>query len=239
MATPLDMQPVVDTQVDSPKSNILAQVSDACKKLGIAVTTAAALHCSPAFAQSAVSPVDYAIATATKGSGVLTIDGKNMSFIEFLTKYPEQKERSTILGKMDEKTEDAFRDWEVSMEDNNINKKNLALNQKILEDKTVDVVLNQVTGSVDGKKEALNQHEALKILINTLSDEQGLLVWADARYRVQADIVTAILSNPLARPKNPETVAFLQNMEASLKKGKNPFAYMSAKAKDTLRSAMN
>ena len=64
-----------------------------------------------------------------KGSGLLTIDGKNMSFMEFLTKYPEQKERSAILGNMDRPTKNAFRDWEVSMEDNTINKKSESLNQ--------------------------------------------------------------------------------------------------------------
>ena len=78
-----------------------------------------------------------------KGSGVLTIDGKNMSFMEFLTKYPEQKERSAILGKMDEKTEDAFRDWEVSIRKN--------------ESSELDGALNQTTERVDNKKGALNQ----------------------------------------------------------------------------------
>ena len=145
MATPLDIQTVVDTEVESPKSNIIEKTGEACKRLGIAVATAAALHCSPVFAQSAVSSSPAATLQVTKGSGVLTIDGKNMSFMEFLTKYPEQKERSAILGKMDRPTKSAFRDWEVSMETDNIKNKKGALNQVQGEEKVVDVALNQIT----------------------------------------------------------------------------------------------
>ncbi len=156
MATPLDMQPVVDTQLESQKSNILEKTGEACKKLGIAVATAAALHCS-AFAQSAVSSSPAAMLQVTKGSGVLTIDGKNMSFTEFLTKYPEQKERSAILGKMDEKTEDAFRDWEISMRKNESSSIEVALNQKKEERKGVNIALNQEDKELVNDKGGLNQ----------------------------------------------------------------------------------
>ena len=101
-----------------------------------------------------------------KGSGVLTIDGKNMSFIEFLTKYPEQKERSTILGKMDRPTKNAFRDWEVSMKKN--------------ESSNIDTALNQVTGSVDEKKEALNQKiledKTVDVALNQKKEELDVYV---------------------------------------------------------------
>jgi hypothetical protein len=162
-----------------------------------------------------------------KGSEVLTIDGKNMSFMEFLTKYPEQKERSALLAKMDRPTKSAFRDWEISMEDDIINRKSEALNQKQIEDKNVDVALNQkqiedknvdvalnrITGSVDEKKEALNQKDEnlwnLAQLAKKLMDPDGLAQFDTLR---QAEL-QQIQSDPERSPIAQELIKQWSSIE--------------------------
>jgi len=99
--------------------------------------------------------------------------------------------------------------------------------------------LNQTDQRVEGKKEALNQRQQLNSLINELADNQGVSASSQERYKQQARIVTDVLANPIARPKDPTTVQFLQNMENALKNGRNPFAYMSPAAKNALLKAIN
>ena len=93
-----------------------------------------------------------------KGSGILTIDGKNVSFTEFLTKYPNEQERDNILGKIDRGTRTTFRKWEVSMKKN--------------ESSELDGALKQTTERVDNKKGALNQITQVNTILDELMQNQ-------------------------------------------------------------------
>lgn len=89
------------------------------------------------------------------------------------------------------------------------------------------------------KTEALNQQEELKRLINQLFDEQGLKTAQPEVYKLKASIVSNVLANALARPKDAYTIEFYKNMENTLKKGKNPFAHISPEGKKSLLSIIN
>ena len=92
--------------------------------------------------------------------------------MEFLTKYPEQKERSDILGKMDRPTKNAFRDWEISMEDISIAQKSGALNQKKEERKEVNIALNQKKEERKEVNIALNQITQVNAILDELMQNQ-------------------------------------------------------------------
>lgn len=70
--------------------------------LAIAAALAAALCCLPVAAQN------------TQANEILILNDKPVTFAEFLKTYPDQAVRSKVLATLDEKSEDAFRDWEMA-----------------------------------------------------------------------------------------------------------------------------
>mgnify|MGYP003593481905 CR=1 FL=1 len=197
---------------------------------------------APVQAQEPTTSSVSATAPSDKGGWqmVQLQDGRKMSFREI--SLLQGKEKEDIINKM---TDEGYSEYDKYIESSKQaanqriwDKKEVeqAANQRKMEEKTGYEAANQTEQEIDT---ALNQQEALKNLLNTLFDTQGLSVWNEAIYRSQASIVTAVLVNPLARPKQSDTVEFLQNIEAFLKNGKNPFAYISEEEKNKLKSMIN
>ena len=192
---------------------------------------------APVQAQEPTNSSVSATAPSDKGGQVVSIDGKDMSFREI--SLLQGKEKEDIMVQLSRVNKIKIKEYELeaaNQEADQFAEKRWAANQRKMKEKTGYEAANQTEQEIDT---ALNQQEALKNLLNTLFDTQGLSVWNEAIYRSQASIVTAVLANPLARPKQSDTVEFLQNIEAFLKNGKNPFAYISEEEKNKLKSMIN
>jgi FMN-dependent NADH-azoreductase len=116
-----------------------------------------------------------------------------------------ETEKNVILGQQKRSKQSEFYEFELQ-----------AANQRLADTDARLQAANQKEKNVD---EALNQQHALKGLLNELLDaENGVSATPIDKWKMKASTITAVLENPLARPKNPETVQLLQNIEASLKK---------------------
>ena len=192
---------------------------------------------APVQAQEPTNSSVSATAPSDKGGQVVSIDGKDMSFREI--SLLQGKEKEDVMVQLSRVDKIKIKEYELeaaNQEEEKLDENIQAANQEADQFAEKRWAANQ---RIWDKKEALNQQEALKNLLNTLFDTQGLSVWNEAIYRSQASIVTAVLANPLARPKQSDTVEFLQNIEAFLKNGKNPFAYISEEEKNKLKSMIN
>lgn len=194
---------------------------------------------APVQAQEPTNSSVSATAPSDKGGWqmVQLQDGRKMSFREI--SLLQGKEKEDIMVQLSRVDKIKIKEYELeaaNQEEEKLDENIQAANQEADQFAEKRWAANQTEQEIDT---ALNQQEALKNLLNTLFDTQGLSVWNEAIYRSQASIVTAVLVNPLARPKQSDTVEFLQNIEAFLKNGKNPFAYISEEEKNKLKSMIN
>ena len=197
---------------------------------------------APVQAQEPTNSSVSATAPSDKGGWqmVQLANGGKMSFAEL--SLLQGKEKEDIINSMADEEYTRYEQYIESnieaknQEEEKVDENIQAANQEADQFAEKRWTANQTEQEIDT---ALNQQEALKNLLNTLFDTQGLSVWNEAIYRSQASIVTAVLANPLARPKQSDTVEFLQNIEAFLKNGKNPFAYISEEEKNKLKSMIN
>jgi hypothetical protein len=126
-----------------------------CQKLAITAALAVALCCLPAAAQT------------SQVNETLILNDKPVTFAEFLKTYPNQAVRSKVLATLDEKSEDAFRDWEMAQ-----------LNKRSAEQDAEMAQLNKRSAEQDAEMARLNkrraeQDVALKLIteVNAILDE--------------------------------------------------------------------
>ena len=173
-------------------------ISQICQKLAIAAALAAALCCLPVAAQN------------TQANEILILNDKPVTFSEFLKTHPNQAVRSKLLATLDEKTEDAFRDWEMAQ----LNKRSaeqdaeMARLNKRSAEQDVALELSQGLGA------ALDEIYKLD-LFKTLTTEQK------TRNINYGNAVLAALANPRAHKLTPATKLAMEELGKKLQAGED------------------
>ncbi len=229
------MQPFIVTSewTDMPGVTTANWAWAICRKLGIAVATTIALHCSPWLAQTNPGSGSSPSATlqATKGGWqVVVIDWKTMSFSEI--SWLPKIEKEAIINGMTRIDKIWFREWELE-----------AANQRIEWKKEIEQAANQTEKQIDWNIQAANQKW---ILLKAAIQESRLLgktldmVFADQgivnltpeiieRNKARGNIILSALNNPLVWGKMPAASKnALKILWESLVNGQNP-AYASHK----------
>lgn len=173
-----------------------------CQKLAIAAALTAALCCLPVAAQT------------SQVNETLILNDKPVTFADFLKIYPNQAERSKVLATLDEKSEDAFRDWEMAQ-----------LNKRSAEQ---DAEMAQL------KKERAEQDVALKlsqefgVVLDEIFKEQSAPKPAtpeqQAINKKRAATIKAALEHPLvggSKKYSPLSIRMLEGILKKLQTGEN------------------
>ena len=175
-------------------------ISLICQKLAIAAALAAALGCLPVAAQT------------SQANEILILNDKPVTFSEFLKTHPNQAVRSKLLATLDEKTEDAFRDWEMAQ----LNKHDAEVSAQIVQ--------------VEKERAQLDIAMKLSTELNTILDEllkeQGASKHVTPEQQIinkkRAITIMAALANPdIAERMKPQTVSILKILSNNLQKGGN------------------
>lgn len=173
-------------------------ISQICQKLAIAAALAAALGCLPVAAQT------------SQANEILILNDKPVTFAEFLKTYPNQAVRSKVLATLDEKSEDAFRDWEMAQ-----------LNKRSAEQDAEMARLNKRSTEQDI---ALNLYKELEVVFSETHKEQGSSNTVTpeqlARNKKRAMIIFAALVNPdLGGEWKPDTRMAMETLGKNLQAG--------------------
>ena len=171
-----------------------------CQKFAIAAALVATFYCLPVVAQT------------TQANETLILNNKPITFAEFLKTYPNQAVRSKVLATLDEKAEDAFRDWEMAQ----LNKINA-----------------EKTARLEAKKEELVEKTAalkliteMNIVLDELTKEQAaskpVIPEQQIINKKRAMTIMAALANPeIASRMKPEIASILRIISDNLQKGGN------------------
>ena len=215
------MQPLIVTSewTDKPGVTTANWAWAICRKLGIAIATTIALHCSPWLAQTNPGSGSSPSATlqATKGGWqVVVIDWKRMSFSEI--SWLPKKEKEAIINGMTRIDKIWFREWELE-----------AANQRIEWKKEIEQAANQKWILL---KAAIQESRLLGKTLDMVFADQGIVNLTPEiieRNKARGNIILSALNNPLVWGKMPAASKnALKILWESLVNGQNP-AYASHK----------
>lgn len=215
------MQPLIVTSewTDKPGVTTANWAWAICRKLGIAVATTIALHCSPWLAQTNPGSGSSPSATlqATKGGWqVVVIDWKTMSFSEI--SWLPKKEKEAIINGMTRIDKIWFREWELE-----------AANQT---EKQIDWNIQAANQKWILLKAAIQESRLLGKTLDMVFADQGIVNLTPEiieRNKARGNIILSALNNPLVWGKMPAASKnALKILWESLVNGQNP-AYASHK----------
>lgn len=218
------MQPLIVTSewTDKPGVTTANWAWAICRKLGIAIATTIALHCSPWLAQTNPGSGSSPSATlqATKGGWqVVVIDWKRMSFSEI--SWLPKKEKEAIINGM---TDSQFANY-----DKFLSESNQAANQRIEWKKEIEQAANQKWIL---HKAAIQESRLLGKTLDMVFADQGIVNLTPEiieRNKARGNIILSALNNPLVWGKMPAASKnALKILWESLVNGQNP-AYASHK----------
>ena len=215
------MQPLIVTSewTDKPGVTTANWAWAICRKLGIAIATTIALHCSPWLAQTNPGSGSSPSATlqATKGGWqVVVIDWKTMSFSEI--SWLPKKEKEAIINGMTRIDKIWFREWELE-----------AANQT---EKQIDWNIQAANQKWILLKAAIQESRLLGKTLDMVFADQGIVNLTPEiieRNKARGNIILSALNNPLVWGKMPAASKnALKILWESLVNGQNP-AYASHK----------